>query len=30
MATENGLYNTISTIQSVYYPKQTTRQFKTA
>jgi hypothetical protein len=30
MATENGLYNTTSTIHNGYYSKQITRKFKTA
>jgi hypothetical protein len=30
MAAENGLYNTTSTIYNGNYPKQITRQFKTA
>ena len=29
MATENGLYDTISTIHNEYYSKQITRKFKT-
>jgi len=28
MATENGLYNTISTAHNWYYSEQITRQFK--
>jgi hypothetical protein len=30
MATENSLYNTISTIHNGYYTKQITRTFETA
>jgi hypothetical protein len=30
MATENGLYNTVSTTHNRYYDKQITQKYKTA